>query len=222
MKLISGNKAYSSWSLRGWLAAKHSGLPFEDSVVPLFDNNWAERRKAADLAPSNGKVPILWDGDIAVWESLAIIDYLDEKTGGERGFWPDAMAARALARSMAAEMHAGFVALRQNHSMNVRRSYAAKPLLPDVAADVARICALWADARTRFSTGGDFLFGAWNAADMMYAPVVTRLRTYAMPLPAEADTYCDAVMAHPHMAEWIAAAQDEPWVVERFEGARQG
>jgi glutathione S-transferase len=222
MQLVIGNKAYSSWSLRAWLAVRHSGLDCQELVVPLYDANWPERRTARDLAPSNGKVPILWDGDIAVWESLAIIDYLDERTGGECGFWPDAMAARALARSLAAEMHAGFVPLRQNHSMNLRRTYAPTPLLPKVAADVARICALWNDARARFGAGSDYLFGAWSAADMMFAPVVTRLRTYAMALPPVADAYCDAVMAQAHMAEWIAAAQDEPWVIDRFEGARQG
>lgn len=221
MKLIIGNKAYSSWSLRGWLAAKHSGLAFDELVVPLYDDNWAERRKAAEFAPSNGKVPILWDGDIAVWESLAIIDYLDEKTAGERGFWPDTMAARALARSMAAEMHAGFVPLRQHHSMNLRRTYPSAPLLPEVEADVARICTLWADARARFGAGGDFLFGAWSAADMMFAPVVTRLLTYAIPLPADAAAYCAAVMAHPHLVEWVAAAQDETWVIDKFEGAQE-
>jgi glutathione S-transferase len=217
MKLIIGNKAYSSWSLRGWLAVTHSGLPCDEVVVPLYNDDWAVRREQPDLLPSNSKVPILWDGGCAVWESLAIIDYLDEKTGGTRGFWPDDMAARALARSMAAEMHAGFAALRSHHGMNVRRSFAAQSLLPEVAADVARICALWADARGRFGAGGDFLFGAWSAADMMFAPVVTRFRTYAIPLPAHADAYCDAVLAHPDMAAWIAAAQDEPWVIERFE-----
>ncbi|NJS15004.1 MAG: glutathione S-transferase family protein [Sphingopyxis sp.] len=218
MKLVIGNKVYSSWSLRGWLAANHSGLAFEEVVVPLYDEAWPERREQPDLAPSNGKVPILWDGDNAIWESLAIIDYLDEKTGGERGFWPDDMAPRARARSISAEMHAGFVPLRSNHGMNVRRSVAPALLLPEVAADVARICALWADARAQFGAGGDFLFGAWSAADMMFAPVVTRFRTYAIPLPADADAYCDAVMAHRHIAEWIAAAQNEPWVIAKFEG----
>ncbi|MDX2210057.1 MAG: glutathione S-transferase family protein [Sphingopyxis sp.] len=217
MKIYVGNKAYSSWSLRGWLAVKHSALAFEEIVVPLYDDNWAERRQAAEFAASNGKVPILWDGDIAVWESLAIIDYLDEKTGGACGFWPDDMAARALARSMSAEMHAGFVPLRSNHSMNLRRTYAPQPLLPEVAGDVARITALWADARSRFGAGGDFLFGAWSAADMMFAPVVTRLLTYSIPLSADAATYCAAVMAHPHMVEWVAAAADETWVIDRFE-----
>lgn len=217
MKLIIGNKVYSSWSLRGWLAVKHSALAFDETVVSLFDDQWAARRAQPDLTPSNGKVPILWDGDIAVWESLAIIDYLDEKTGGERGFWPDDLAARALARSMAAEMHAGFVPLRQNHGMNLRKHYAAAPLLPEVEADVARITALWSDARARFGAGGDFLFGAWSAADIMFAPVVTRLLTYSIPLPDDAATYCAAVMAHPAMVEWVAAANDETWIIERLE-----
>lgn len=217
MKLFIGNKVYSSWSLRGWLAVKHSGLPFEEEVVPLYDAAWAERRKAPEFVASNGKVPVLWDGDIAVWESLAIIDYVDEKTGGERGFWPDDMAARALARSMAAEMHAGFVPLRQNHSMNLRKQYAPAPLLPEVQSDVARITALWADARTRFGAGGDFLFGEWSAADIMFAPVVTRLLTYSIPLSEDAANYCAAVMAHPHMAEWVAAAAEESWTIDRFE-----
>ncbi len=114
LKLIIGNNVYSSWSLRGWLAAKQSGLPFEEVVVPLYDAPWGERRKAPDLAPSRGKVPTLWDGDVPVWESLAIIDYLDGITGGVR-FWPADKAARALARSMAAEMHAGYVPLRSKY-----------------------------------------------------------------------------------------------------------
>jgi glutathione S-transferase len=222
MKLIIGNKAYSSWSLRAWLAARHSGLAFDELVVPLYDDAWEIRKTRPDLIPSNGKVPILWDGDAAVWESLAIIDWLDERTGGELGFWPDAKGARAMARSIATEMHAGFAALRRNHSMNVRRSYAPQPLLPEVAADVARIVHLWDAARTRFGHSGDCLFGAWSAADIMFAPVVSRFVTYAIPVPDAARTYMDVVMAHPDMADWIAAAHAEPWVIDRFEGAAQG
>ncbi len=222
MRLIIGNKAYSSWSLRGWLAVKQAGLPFEEVVVPLYDAEWPVRREAADLAPGDGKVPILWDGpDIAIWDSLAIIDYLDEKTGGERGFWPDDWAARALARSMAAEMHAGFTALRRQHSMNVRRTFAPQPPSAEVAADIARITALWRTARTRFGADGDFLFGSWSAADIMFAPVVTRFATYALPVPGDAEPYMAAVSAHPHMREWMAAARDEPWVIDRFEGPVQ-
>ena len=219
MKLFIGNKAYSSWSLRGWLAVKHSGLPFEEVTVPLYDEDWSKRREGDEFAPSGGKVPILWDGeDIVVWDSLAIIDYLNEKTGGTRGFWPDDMAARAMARSMAAEMHSSFAALRRNHSMNIRRIYPSQPLLAEVEADVNRIFQLWAEARARFGGTGRYLFGDWSAADMMFAPVVTRLITYSIPVPRFAVPYMQAVMSHPDMQAWIIAAQGEDWVIEQFEG----
>jgi glutathione S-transferase len=222
MKLFIGNKAYSSWSLRGWLAAKHSGLAFEENVVPLYDQEWDERRSGDEFAPSGGKVPILWDGDdIVVWDSLAIIDYLDEKTGGTRGFWPTEAAPRAMARSMAAEMHSSYAALRRNHSMNIRRIYPAAPLLPEVEADVLRILQLWAEARARFGGAGEFLFGAWGAADIMFAPVVTRFITYSIPVARFAVPYMQAVISHPHMQEWIGGAQAEDWVIEKFEGAQQ-
>src|ERR1700741_1537322 len=119
MKLIIGNKAYSSWSLRGWLACKLSGLPFEEMVVPLYDQDWDKRREGDEFAPSSGKVPILWDGDVVVWDSLAIIEFLAEKPGREKD-WPEDEGARAMARSMCAEMHSSFASLRREHSMNVR------------------------------------------------------------------------------------------------------
>src|SRR5690606_37829359 len=168
MKLVIGNKAYSSWSLRGWLAVRQSGLAFEEVNVPLYDEDWSNRREGDEFAPSGGKVPILWDGaDIVVWDSLAIIDYLNEKTDGARGYWPEDWAARAMARSMAAEMHSGFAALRRHHSMNIRRIYPSADLLPEVQADVVRIMQIWAEARARFGGEGDYLFGEWSAADMM-------------------------------------------------------
>src|SRR3546814_8031541 len=120
MKLIIGNKAYSSWSLRGWLACRQSGLPFEEVVVPLYDADWSQRREGAEFGPSSGKVPILWDGEAVVWDSLAIVEYLAEKAGRDT-FWPTDDAARAMARSMAAEMHSSFTALRRKHSMNIRQ-----------------------------------------------------------------------------------------------------
>ena len=218
MKLFIGNKAYSSWSLRGWLAAKHSGIPFEEVVVPLYDQDWDKRREGDEFAPSGGKVPILWDGDdIVVWDSLAIIDYLNEKTEGARGYWPKPAPARAMARSMAAEMHSSFAALRRGHSMNIRRIYEPQPLTPEVQADVARILQLWAEARARYGGEGDYLFGAWGAVDIMFAPVVTRFITYAMPMPRFALPYMQAVISHPHMQEWIGGAQAEDWVIEKFE-----
>ena len=216
LKLIIGNKAYSSWSLRGWLAVRQSGLPFEEVVVPLYDSDWDKRREGDEFAPSSGKVPILWDGDVVIWDSLAIIESLAEKTGRDR-FWPEDEAARAMARSMAAEMHSSFAAMRRLLSMNVRQQFPTTELPADVLADVTRILTLWAQARARYGGTGDFLFGAFGAVDIMFAPVVTRFVTYSVPVPRFAAPYMDAVLRHPFMQDWLAAAQDEPWVIEKFE-----
>jgi len=217
LKLIIGNKVYSSWSLRGWLAVRQSGLPFEEVVVSLYDDSWAMRRLHADLAPSAGKVPTLWDGDIAIWDSIAIIDYLDAQTGGTQ-FWPKEKAALALARSISAEMHAGYVALRSQHSMNLRLDLTSEPT-PEVQADIDRIMALWAQARTRFGGAGDYLFGDFGAADIMFAPVVTRFQNYGLPVTPLGRAYMDAILAHPFMREWIADAEAEDIVIEKFEPA---
>ena len=216
MKLIIGNKAYSSWSLRGWLACKQSGLAFEEVVVPMYDADWDKRRQGAEFAPSSGKVPILWDGDAVVWDSLAIVDYLADKTGRDR-FWPADEAARAMARSMAAEMHSSFTALRRKHSMNVRQVFPAQRPDDDVVAELQRIMELWAQARARFGGGGDFLFGEFGAADIMFAPVCTRIVTYQLPIARFATAYLDAMFRHPFMQDWIAAAQEEEWVIEQYE-----
>ncbi|MBY0518854.1 MAG: glutathione S-transferase family protein [Sphingomonas sp.] len=216
LKLIIGNKTYSSWSLRAWLACKQSGLPFEEVVVPLYDADWASRRAAADIAPSGGKVPILWDADNVVWDSLAIIAYLDEVSGGEK-FWPKDRAARSMAWSMAAEMHSGFTALRRKHSMNIRRNMPVAQPGADVRAELERIMELWAQARARFGGDGAFLFGDFGAVDIMFAPVCTRIVTYALPAPRFASAYIDAIYAHPFMQDWIAAAQEEEWVIDQFE-----
>jgi len=219
LKLIIGNKAYSSWSLRGWLACKQSGLPFEEQVVPMFDGDWLQRRAQDDIAPSSGKVPILWDGETVVWDSLAIIEHLNEATGNTH-FWPEDPAARAMARSIAAEMHSGFASLRTECGMNIRRVFPARPLSEETQGDVARIQRLWAQARARFGGEGDFLFGEFGAADIMYAPVCTRFVTYQVPVSRFAERYIDAVTAHPFMQDWIAAAQDEEWVIEKYEAQR--
>ncbi len=220
LKLFIGNKTYSSWSLRGWLAAKQSGLPFEEIVVPLYDADWDRRREGDEFAPSSGKVPILWDGDIVVWDSLAIVEYLNEKSGGDK-FWPQDEAARAMARSMSAEMHSGFANLRREHSMNIRQVYAPAPLDPDVEKEVARLMEVWAQARARYGGTGDFLFGEFGATDIMFAPVVTRLVTYSIPVARFAVPYMEAVLQHPFLQDWIAAAQEEEWVIEKFEGPTQ-
>ena len=216
LRLIIGNKAYSSWSMRGWLACRQSGLDFEELVVPLYDADWPVRRAAPDLAPSAGKVPILWDGDIPIWDSLAIIETLAERSARDL-FWPADPAARATARSLSAEMHAGFSALRRDFGMNTRRRFPAGAIGADAAADIARIVASWTRARARWGAGGDFLFGAFCAADIMFAPVVTRFVTYGLPAPPVAADYCAAILAHPFVAEWLAAAEEEPWTIDRFE-----
>ncbi|MBT2186250.1 glutathione S-transferase family protein [Sphingobium nicotianae] len=215
LRLIIGNRVYSSWSLRGWLAVKQSGLPFEEVVVSLYDEDWPARRTRPDLAPSAGKVPALWDGDIAVWDSLAIIDYLDAQTGGTL-FWPKDNAALGLARSMAAEMHSGYQALRNEHSMNLRKSY---PRVPSeaVAENIARIMELWTLARSRFGAGGDFLFGAFGAVDIMFSAVVTRFVTYDLPVAPAMQPYVAAMQAHPFMREWHECAMQESWQLPKFE-----
>ncbi|MBS0284111.1 MAG: glutathione S-transferase family protein [Proteobacteria bacterium] len=216
MKLIIGNKAYSSWSLRGWLACRQSGLPFEEMFGPLYYQDWDKRREGDEFAPSSGKVPILWDDDVVVWDSLAIIEYLIDKVGREK-FWPEDDAARAMARSMAAEMHSSFAALRRECGMNIRQVYPPRRPSDEVIADLTRIMELWAQARARFGGDGDFLFGAFGAADIMFAPVCTRIVTYSLPVARFATGYVEAVLNHPFMQDWIAAAQEEEWVIEKFE-----
>jgi len=216
MKLIIGNKAYSSWSLRGWLACRQSGLPFEEMVVPLYDQDWDKRREGDEFAPSSGKVPILWDDDVVVWDSLAIIEYLIDKVGREK-FWPEDDAARAMARSMAAEMHSSFAALRRECGMNIRQVYPPRRPSDEVIADLTRIMELWAQARARFGGDGDFLFGAFGAADIMFAPVVTRFITYSLPVTPVGQAYIEAISAHPFMQEWLEGAAAERWVIDRFE-----
>ena len=220
LKIIIGNKAYSSWSLRGWLAVRQSGLPYQEVVVPLYDADWDRRREGDEFAPSSGKVPILWDGDIVVWDSLAIIEYLNEKTACQC-FWPEDLAARAMARSMAAEMHSGFSALRRKYSMNVRHVYPPRQPDDDVLQELDRLMEIWAQARARYGGAGKFLFGDFGAADIMFAPVVTRLVTYSLPVARFAPAYMHAVLTHPFMQDWLAAAQEEEWVIEKFEGPVQ-
>ncbi|MGN6620396.1 MAG: glutathione S-transferase family protein [Sphingomonas sp.] len=216
LKLIIGNKAYSSWSLRGWLACKQSGLPFEEVVVPLYNADWDQRREGDEFAPSSGKVPILWDGDTVVWDSLAIVEFLADRVGRAK-FWPEDEAARGMARSMAAEMHSSFAALRRKHSMNVRQIFEPKRPDEDVLEEIKRIMELWAQARARFGGDGEFLFGDFGAADIMFAPVCTRIVTYSLPIARFAAGYVEAVLKHPFMQDWIAAAQEEDWVIEQFE-----
>ena len=216
MKLIIGNKAYSSWSLRGWLAAKQSGLHFDEMTVPLYEDGWDERKREEDLAPSSGKVPILWDGETVVWDSLAIIDWLADKVGRER-YWPKDEVARGMARSMAAEMHCGYMSLRRECPMNTRKVFSNVTVSEETRADAIRILQNWAEARSRFGKDGPYLFGTFSAADIMFAPVVTRFVTYGFTLPGFAATYAEAIMAHPWMLEWYEGAAEETWTIKRIE-----
>ena len=217
MKLIIGNKNYSSWSLRGWLACKQSGLSFEEITVPLYGEEWDEiKKRDEDLAPSQGKVPILWDGDCVVWDSLAIIDFLADRVGRDR-FWPKDETARAMARSMVAEMHSSYLAMRRQLTMNVRRRFEGIEPSAETRADIVRILGLWAEARARFGKGGPFLFGSFGAADIIYAPVVSRFISYGVPVPGFAVTYMQAVWEHEWMKAWVAASEAEEWTIEKFE-----
>lgn len=216
MKLIIGNKNYSSWSLRGWLACKQSGLPFEEITVPLYGEEWDRTKLGDDFAPSHGKVPILWDGETVIWDSLAIIDWLADKTHRDR-FWPKDETARGMARSMAAEMHSSFLAVRQELPMNIRLRLEDKAISAECQADAVRILSLWAEARARFGKQGPFLFGTFGAADILYAPVVTRFRTYGFTLPGFAEAYSEAILEHDWMQQWCAAAVTEDWSIERFD-----
>jgi glutathione S-transferase len=213
LRLIIGNKNYSSWSLRPWIAMTVAGIAFEEEVISLDAPDFKARIGA--VSPT-GKVPVLIDGDIHVWESLAILDYLAEKFP-EAGLWPAAAAARAQARSVAAEMHAGFFPLRRHLPMNMWHPPKALALTPEVADSVRRVEMLWTDCRTKFGAGGPFLFGGFGAADAMYAPIVSRFTTYAVEVSALARAYMQAVMALPAWRAWHAAALKEPWVLARNE-----
>jgi glutathione S-transferase len=211
--LVIGNKNYSSWSLRPWLAMKVAGIPFDEIRIPLDRPD--TRAEILRHSPS-GKVPALREGGILVFESLAICEFLAERFPEAR-LWPEAPEARALARSVSAEMHAGFAALRAAMPMNVRAHLPGRGRAPGVEADVERIGALWRDARARFGAGGDFLFGRFSIADAMFAPVVTRLRTYQVPVGEEECAYCELMWALPAMGEWDAAARAESERIEAVE-----
>jgi glutathione S-transferase len=208
-----GNKNYSSWSMRGWLMLKHTGTDFAEEVVPLEEAN--TRTSILRHSPS-GKVPALRHGELVVWESLAIGEYLAELFP-QAQLWPAAAAARAVARAASLEMHAGFAALRSHLPMNIRSSFPNRGVTAESQVDINRVIALWRDCRKRFGEGGDFLFGPFGIADAMFAPVVSRFRTYRIELEAEAQRYADAVWALPMMQEWAVAARNEPMIIEKYE-----
>jgi glutathione S-transferase len=212
-KLVVGNKNYSSWSLRPWLLMRQAGIAFDEVFISLYLPE--SRLKLLDYSPA-GKVPILVDGAVTVWDSLAICEYLAETQPGKR-LWPADVAARAHARAISAEMHAGFSNLRQHMSMNCRKRFPGKGRTPEVLAEVGRITQMWEECRRRYASGGPFLFGAFSVADAMYAPVVLRFNTYVVELPPLARAYADVMLALPPMREWVAAAEIEAEVLPQFE-----
>lgn len=208
-KIVLGNKNYSSWSLRGWLALKRCGVPFDEEVIPLYQDDWRARLLA--VCPA-GKVPVLLHGDRTIWDTLAIVEYLAEVFPAA-GLWPEDRDARALARALSAEMHAGFAALRDDMPMNFRGDIGTPRRDEPVEADIARIVEMWQDCRARFGAGGPFLFGTFSAADIFYAPIAARFVAYDVDLPEAAAAYRDAVLAWPDVEEWRQAAIAETWVI---------
>ena len=213
LTIILGNKNYSSWSLRAWLALQATGAEFDEIVIPL----WLDGAKEKILAHSpSGKVPALRHGDVVVWESLAICEHLAEAFP-DAGLWPADPTARAAARSVSHEMHAGFMALRRAMPMNCRAAKPGKGMTDGVVADIERVTAIWRDCRTRFGSGGALLFGEFTIADAMFASVASRFRTYDVTLDPVAAAYVEAVHALPAMRSWLGAAEAEPHTVAHFE-----
>lgn len=213
LTLIIGNKAYSSWSLRPWLAMKHVGIPFAEIRIPLYQPESAPRLR--ELSPSR-RVPALKAGDLTIWDSLAICEYLAEQFPQHK-LWPDNVAARAVARSVSAEMHSGFSALREHMTHNCRKSLPGKGRGPGVQEDIDRICEIWRDCRARFGANGDMLFGRFSIADAMYAPVVNRFVTYGVSVDPVSVAYMQAIQALPALQQWIADARTETEVIPRYE-----
>jgi glutathione S-transferase len=211
LALVVGNKNYSSWSLRPWLALRQAGIPFEEVVVPLYRSE--SRATLLSHSPA-GKVPVLKHGDQVIWDSLAIMEYLAE-VFPDAALWPADRGVRARARCVAAEMHSGFQALRSSMSMDLREHHPGRRRSDAALADISRITAIWRDAREKSGDRGPFLFGGFTIADAMYAPVVTRFDTYEVELDPVCRAYADTILALPAFLEWRTAAQEEPWVITR-------
>ena len=216
LKLVIGNKNYSSWSMRPWLALRANNIAFEEIFIPLYTGA-ADKQRILDVTRS-GKVPALVDGDITVWDSLAIIEYLAERSPQAR-LWPEDRAARAHARSISAEMHSGFMALRNECPMNLHRPIKPVALSDDARANIARVQQIWGECRQRYGKSGPFLFGAFGGADAMFAPVVFRFHTYAIEVTPDVADYMKTMMAHPAVQEWTRAGLAETLVIERAETA---
>jgi glutathione S-transferase len=216
LTLVIGNKNYSSWSMRPWLALRAAGIAFDEVFVPLYTGDLGKQRILS--FSRSGKVPVLVDGDVTVWDSLAIIEYAAERFPDAQ-LWPRDRASRAHARSISAEMHSGFAALRNECGMNLHRPVGAIDLSANARADIARIEQIWIECRERYGKSGPYLFGSFGGADAMFAPVVHRFRTYAIEVGPQARDYMAAMMALPAFAEWTRAGLAETILIEKFETA---
>ncbi|MEA2865788.1 MAG: glutathione S-transferase [Bradyrhizobium sp.] len=214
LKLVIGNKNYSSWSMRPWIALRANNIAFDEVFIPLYTGD-ADKRRILSFTHS-GKVPALVDDDVTIWDSLAIIEYAAERFP-EALIWPEDRASRAHARSISAEMHSGFAALRNECGMNLHRPVGAITLSENARADIARVQQIWIECRERYGKSGPFLFGAFGGADAMFAPVVHRFRTYAIPVAPEVRDYMNAMMSLPAFQEWTSAGLAETIVIEKFE-----
>lgn len=214
LTLYIGNKNYSSWSFRPWLAMKATNITFEEVFIPIYTDA-KDKQRLLDVSPA-GKVPILADGEVTVWDSIAIIEYLAEKFPQAR-LWPQDSALRAHARAISAEMHGGFGGLRRECGMNIHRPIRAKALSEEAKENIARVQEIWTDCCKRYGEAGPFLFGTFSAADAMYAPVVHRFRTYDIEVTPPVRAYMDTMLAHPAFAQWTAEALGETLMIERFE-----
>ncbi|HZR86296.1 MAG TPA: glutathione S-transferase family protein [Bradyrhizobium sp.] len=215
LTLVIGNKNYSSWSMRPWLALRANNIPFAEVFIPLYTDNPADKQRILSFSRA-GKVPSLVDGDITVWDSLSIIEYLAERFPDAK-LWPEDRAMRAHARSISAEMHSGFMALRNECGMNLHRPIGPVALSADAKANIARVEEIWRECRQAYGSRGPFLFGAFTGADAMYAPVVHRFRTYAIEVGAEAKAYMETMMALPAFREWTDAGLAETLRIAKFE-----
>lgn len=215
MILHIGNKNYSSWSLRPWLVLRWAGLPFEEHLIPLGGEGYGQARIPAIRAASpSGRVPALQIGATTVWDSLAISEWAAEQ---RPGLWPEDATTRAVCRSAVAEMHSGFTALRRDLSMNIRRRVTLPAIAADTAADLDRLFDLWGALRARHHEDGPWLFGRRTIADAFYAPVATRLRTYRVSAPADAEAWCATLLADADFRAWEADAIAEPMFIEQTE-----
>lgn len=218
VQLVIGNRNYSSWSLRAWLALQKSGVPFETVVLPLDTPEFEER--IGSYSPTR-RVPVLWHEDRCIWDSLAIGEYVNEAFAGG-SLWPRDAASRGLGRAMAAEMHSGFPDLRSRMPMNCRARDRHVTMDPALAADIERIWSLWSDALCAHGDAGPWLLGEYSLADAMFAPVVLRFQTYGVTPPPDIASYCQGVLNDPDLQPWLASAREEPWVIDADEAGEEG